>query len=218
MMFVAVLGERRVKILLVDDHTLFRAGLRMLLEALGGDVTILEASTAAQALALVAAQDDIQLCLLDLSLKSEDGLSLLGATKQLAPNMVVVVVSGADDGLTIRNCIEAGAMSFIPKSATPEVLTQALQRVLNGEVYLPEQVGFAVDDLPARPLLTPRQREVLAYLSQGLPTKLIARRLEISEYTIKEHIALIFQALGVHNRTEAVIRASRLLLLSSPQR
>ena len=104
-------------------------------------------------------------------------------------------------------------MSFISKSATPEVLTRALQRVLQGEVYLPEQVALA-SELPARPLLTPRQHEVLRYLSQGLPTKLIARRLELSEYTIKEHIALIFQALGVRNRTEAVIRASRLLLLS----
>jgi DNA-binding NarL/FixJ family response regulator len=205
-----------VKILLVDDHTLFRAGLRMLLAALGRDVTILEASTAAQALALIGAEADIQLCLLDLSLKSDDGLSLLSATKQLAPNMVVVVVSGADDSLTIRNCIDAGAMSFIPKSATPEALTGALRRVLEGEVYLPEQVGLNTDDLLSRPLLTPRQHEVLKYLSQGLPTKLIARRLEISEYTIKEHIALIFQALGVHNRTEAVIRASRLMLLSSP--
>ena len=209
-----------MKILLVDDHTLFRAGLRMLLAVLGRDITILEASTATQALALIDAQPDIQLCLLDLSLKSDDGLSLLSTTKQLAPNMVVVVVSGADDAVTIRNCIEAGAMSFIPKSATPEVLTRALQRVLNGEVYLPEEVvlnaaGSEREDLP-RPLLTPRQREVLKYLSQGLPTKLIARRLEISEYTIKEHIALIFQALGVRNRTEAVIRASRLLLLSAP--
>jgi DNA-binding NarL/FixJ family response regulator len=203
-----------MKILLVDDHTLFRAGLRMLLAALGGDVVILEAATAAQARALIAENIDIDLCLLDLSLKSDDGLSLLSATKQVAPNLVVVVVSGADDSLTIRNCIEAGAMSFIPKSATPEELTLALRRVLNGEVYLPEQIALASDDVP-RPLLTPRQREVLKYLSQGLPTKLIARRLEISEYTIKEHIALIFQALGVRNRTEAVIRASRLLLLSA---
>lgn len=205
-----------MKILLVDDHTLFRAGLRMLLAALGGDVKILEAATAAQALALIGEQPDIQLCLLDLSLKSDDGLSLLSATKQVVPNLMVVVVSGSDDSLTIRSCIEAGAMSFIPKSATPEVLTQALQRVLKGDVYLPEQVGLSTDDSVLRPSLTPRQHEVLKYLSQGLPTKLIARRLELSEYTIKEHIALIFQALGVRNRTEAVIRASRLWLLSSP--
>ncbi len=204
-----------MKILLVDDHALFRAGLRMLLAALGRDVAIVEAATADEAMAMVGADAGIGLCLLDLSLKSSDGLTLLGALKHLAPNMVIVVVSGADDSLTICSCIEAGAMSFIPKSATPEVLTNALRQVLKGEVYLPDQVGLEASDLP-RPLLTPRQREVLKYLSQGLPTKLIARELDVSEYTIKDHIALIFQALHVRNRTEAVICASRLLLLSSP--
>jgi DNA-binding NarL/FixJ family response regulator len=204
-----------MKILLVDDHALFRAGLRMLLAALGKDIAIVEAATADEALAIVRAEADIALCLLDLSLKSSEGLSLLGTLKQEAPNLVIVVVSGADDSITIRNCIEAGAMSFIPKSATPEVLTHALRQVLKGEVYLPEQLANDVNAEP-RPLLTVRQREVLKYLSQGLPTKLIARRLDLSEYTIKEHIALIFQALHVHNRTEAVICASRLLLLSAP--
>jgi DNA-binding NarL/FixJ family response regulator len=203
-----------MKILLVDDHALFRAGLRMLLGALGKDVVILEAATAAEALAIVGADVEIQLCLLDLSLKSSDGLTLLGSLKQVVPNMVIVVVSGADDNLTICNCIEAGAMSFIPKSATPEALTNALRQVLQGDVYLPEQVGFERSNLP-RPLLTPRQREVLKYLSQGMPTKLIARELDVSEYTVKDHIALIFQALNVRNRTEAVTCASRLLLLSS---
>jgi DNA-binding NarL/FixJ family response regulator len=203
-----------MKILLVDDHGLFRAGLRMLLAALGKDVAILEAATAEEAIAIVGQDAAIELCLLDLSLKSSDGLTLLGNLKERAPNMVVVVVSGADDSMTICKCIEAGAMSFIPKSATPEVLTNALRQVLKGEVYLPDQVGLDANDLP-RPLLTPRQREVLKYLSQGLPTKLIARQLDVSEYTIKDHIALIFQALHVRNRTEAVICASRLLLLSS---
>jgi len=204
-----------MKILLVDDHALFRAGLRMLLAALGKDVVVFEAASADEALKIVANDAQIRLCLLDLSLRTSDGLSLLGALKQAAPNMVVVIVSGADDNVTICNCIEAGAMSFISKSATPEVLTHALRQVLKGEVYLPEQVALDAQDAP-RPLLTPRQREVLKYLSQGLPTKLIARELDLSEYTIKDHIASIFQVLHVRNRTEAVICASRLLLLSSP--
>jgi len=204
-----------MKILLVDDHALFRAGLRMLLAALGKDVVVFEAASADEALKIVANDAQIRLCLLDLSLRTSDGLSLLGALKQAAPNMVVVIVSGADDNVTICNCIEAGAMSFISKSATPEVLTHALRQVLKGEVYLPEQVALDARDAP-RPLLTPRQREVLKYLSQGLPTKLIARELDLSEYTIKDHIASIFQVLHVRNRTEAVICASRLLLLSSP--
>ncbi len=204
-----------MKTLLVDDHALFRAGLRMLLGALGKDVAIVEAGTAAEAIASVESDSQIRLCLLDLSLKSSDGLTLLHTIKKIAPGVIVVIVSGADDTLTIRNCIEAGAMSFISKSATPEVLTNALRKVLQGEVYLPEQIATDTQT-PTRPLLTPRQRDVLKYLSQGLPTKLIARELELSEYTIKDHIASIFQALNVRNRTEAVICASRMLLLSSP--
>lgn len=204
-----------MKILLVDDHALFRAGLRMLIAAVGADVNVIEASTADEALARIGADDDIRLCLLDLQLKSSGGLSLLEAIKQSMPQIVVVIVSGADDAATIRACIEAGAMSFISKSATPDVLTTALRHVLQGDVYLPEQITF--DAKPAtRPSLTPRQRDVLKCLSQGLPTKLIARELALSEYTIKEHIASIFQVLHVRNRTEAVICASRLFLLSTP--
>ncbi len=203
-----------MNILLVDDHALFRAGLRMLIAAVGVDVNVIEASTADEALARIG-EDDIRLCLLDLQLKSSSGVSLLEAIKQSMPQIVVVVVSGADDAATIRACIEAGAMSFISKSAAPDVLTAALRHVLRGDVYLPEQITF--DAKPAtRPSLTPRQRDVLKCLSQGLPTKLIARELALSEYTIKEHIASIFQVLHVRNRTEAVICASRMFLLSTP--
>jgi DNA-binding NarL/FixJ family response regulator len=101
-------------------------------------------------------------------------------------------------------------MSFIPKSVTPEILTHALQRVLAGAVYLPDQVVTTLQAAPPRAPLTSRQLQVLNGLSRGLPTKLIARELELSEYTVKEYIANIFQALDVHNRTEAVIKASQL--------
>jgi DNA-binding NarL/FixJ family response regulator len=201
-----------VKILLVDDHALFRAGMRMLLKALGGEA-VFEAGDAEQAVDVLR-KHDVALCLLDLSLRGGDGLGLLDEIKALSPNTAVVIVSAAEDSRTIRRCIDAGAMSFIPKSAAPEVLTEALQRVLNGEIYLPEMDADA-SEVTARPALTPRQRDVLKHLSQGLPTKLIARELGLSEYTIKEHIAAIFQVLQVHNRTEAVIRASRLMLLSA---
>jgi two-component system nitrate/nitrite response regulator NarL len=90
------------------------------------------------------------------------------------------------------------------------VLTHALQRVLAGAVYLPDQVVSALAATPPPAALTPRQQQVLQGLSRGLPTKLIARELDLSEHTVKEYIAIIFQALGVHNRTEAVIKASQL--------
>jgi DNA-binding NarL/FixJ family response regulator len=202
-----------VKILIVDDHALFRAGLRMLLSTIGQNVNCLEAEHAADALALIAQHSDLQLCLLDLALKNEHGFQAIQKIKETAPQVAVVVVSGVDDSATIRSCIDAGAMSFIPKSVTPEILTQALQHVLSGAVYLPEQIVSAMADTPQqRPLLTPRQFQVLQCLSRGLPTKLIARELQISEHTVKEYIALVFQALGVRNRTEAVIKAGQLRL------
>jgi DNA-binding NarL/FixJ family response regulator len=200
-----------MKILLVDDHALFRAGLRMLLTTICRDATTLEAGTIAAGIALAQEHPDLELCLLDLSLKNESGLAAIAA-----PQAAVVVVSSADDSATIRACLDSGAMSFIPKSLGPDVLTQALQHVLMGTVYLPEQIINAVDEEPERPTLTARQWEVLHCLSRGLPTKLIARELSLSEHTVKEHIALLFQALGVRNRTEAVIKGSQWRLLNGP--
>lgn len=202
-----------MKILLVDDHALFRAGLRMLLTTIGPETTTFEASTIAEALAIAEANPDLQLCLLDLSLKIENGLGAIQRLKEIVPQMAVVVVSGADDSRTIRTCLDAGAMSFISKSAAPEVLTQALRHVLEGNVYLPEQITNTASNTAIRPNLTSRQMEVLHCLSRGLPTKLIARELGLSDYTVKEHIGLVFHTLGVHNRTEAVIKASQLRIL-----
>jgi two-component system nitrate/nitrite response regulator NarL len=143
-------------------------------------------------------------------LKNEQGFGAIQRIKDTAPQIAVVVVSGSDDSATIRNCIDAGAMSFIPKSVAPEVLTHALQRVLAGAVYLPEQVVSTLEGIALQGSLTPRQQQVLQGLSRGLSTKLIARELDLSEHTVKEYIAIIFHALGVHNRTEAVIKASQL--------
>jgi DNA-binding NarL/FixJ family response regulator len=199
-----------VKVLIVDDHALFRAGLRMLLGTIGHDIQCVEAGTVGEALAMIAAQPDVELCLLDLTLKNERGFGAIAQIKDTAPHVAVVVVSGAEDSATIRSCIDGGAMSYIPKSVAPEVLTQALLRVLTGAVYLPDQVISALENSPPPISLTTRQLQVLQALSRGLPNKLIARELDLSEHTVKEYIAAIFQALGVHNRTEAVIKASQL--------
>ena len=205
-----------MKILIIDDHALFRAGLRMLLSTIGNNVQCLEAGSIAGALALIAQHPDIQLCLLDLTLKNEHGLEAIQRIKEVAPQVAVVVVSGSDDNDTISSCIDAGAMSFIPKSATPDVLKQALRHILKGAVYLPDQITSAVDSSARAAQLTPRQQQVLQALSRGLPNKLIARELNLSENTIKEYIAAVFAALGVRNRTEAVIKASRLQLREFP--
>src|SRR5471032_2001282 len=122
----------------------------MLLATIGHKVACLESASVADALALIGQHPDLQLCLLDLSLKNENGLGAIQRIKQSAPHVAVVVVSGADDSATISSCIDAGAMSFIPKSVAPEVLTQALQHVLSGAVYLPDQIISAMEEMPDR--------------------------------------------------------------------
>jgi DNA-binding NarL/FixJ family response regulator len=205
--------ESPVKTLLVDDHALFRAGLRMLLKTIRPDAVVIEAATIDEAIAAAVANTDLQLCLLDLSLRKEHGLDALQKVKQAAPDVAVVVVSGNEDVATIHACIEAGAMSYIPKSVPPEVLVEALRRVLAGAVWLPDQIHALQETEPAaRPMLTPRQLDVMRCLNRGLPTKSISRELDLSENTIKEHIASIFRGLGVNNRTQAVIKASRMRL------
>ncbi|MGE0803640.1 MAG: response regulator [Lautropia sp.] len=198
-----------MKTLLVDDHALFRAGLRMLMRSIRPEAEVIEASTIGAALAEVAGHPDLQLCLLDLSLKSEHGLDALTQIRAAAPDVAVVIVSGSEEVATMQACIDAGAMSFIPKSVTPDVLVEALRHVLAGTVWLPPAMHAAQPAGEAPPALTPRQLDVMRCLNRGLPTKSISRELDLSEHTVKEHIASIFRALGVHNRTQAVIRASR---------
>ena len=149
-----------MKILIVDDYALFRAGLRMLLSTIDHNVSCVEATTLSDALALIAEHADLQLCLLDLTLKNEHGLDAIQRIKATAPHIAVVVISGADDSATIPRCIDAGAMSFIPKSVAPEVLIRALQYVLSGAVYLPEQITSAMEEASQPPLITPQQHRV----------------------------------------------------------
>jgi DNA-binding NarL/FixJ family response regulator len=196
-----------VKILVLDDHALFRAGLRMLLRTIDPNAECLEAADLAMARTLLIENPDTQICLLDLALKGESGFDAIRIVKDLVPATMIVVVSGTEEIATIRECINAGAMSYIPKSAPPETLSRGLRHALAGEVYLPEHLVGAMEAPVRGPSLTPRQHEVLRALSRGLPTKLIARELSISEYTVKEHIATIFEVLGARNRTDAVIRA-----------
>lgn len=198
-------------ILLVDDHALFRAGLRLLLGSLCPQLRILEAGGLEEALEHLHRHGDVRVCLLDLDLKSEQGLPAIERMRHCAPEAAVVIVSAADDPVTVRACIEAGAMSYITKNSPPEVLTLALKRMLAGEVFLPRSIQADRDDVPSTGwTLTKRQLDVLAGLSRGLSTKLIARELALSEHTVKEYLSDIFRALEVHNRTEAVIKASRL--------
>ena len=210
-----------MNILLVDDHPLLRGGMRFLLRSLDAGLEMDEASNCTQALELVAGRS-YDLVLLDLKMPGLNGLDALAALREAAPGMPLVVLSGESDPGVVRAAIEGGAMGFIPKSSTPEVLIQALRLVLAHGVYLPPLVldaaYAALSSAPVLPRtattvlpgLTPRQMEVLRCVIRGEPNKVIARELDLSEGTVKAHLSAVFQALGAHSRTEAVYAAAKL--------
>jgi DNA-binding NarL/FixJ family response regulator len=212
-----------MNILLVDDHPLLRGGMRFLLRSLDAGLEMDEASNAAQALELVAARS-YDLVLLDLKMPGLNGMDALAALRAAVPGTPLVVLSAEDDSGVVRAAIEGGAMGFIPKSSTPEVLIQALRLVLAQGIYLPPAVLQAMHPaaVPAPsapkagpgdgslPGLTPRQMDVLRCVIKGKPNKVIARELEVSEGTVKAHLSAVFLALGAHNRTEAVYAAAKL--------
>ena len=210
-----------LKILIVDDHALFREGLVLLLEALGKPVQALQAENAAAAMRQIAAHPDLDVVLLDLVMPGPGGIELLPEIKRLAPAAPVVILSADESHRTITGAIERGASGYIPKTSTADIMRGALRLVMGGGIYVPpivlrdETRAPAPEPLPkpaARPEdlgITPRQVEVLDFLLVGMPTKVIASRLGVSDSTVKAHTMAIFRTLKVRNRTEAVLEASR---------
>lgn len=215
---VCVDGGVLMKILMIDDHALFRAGLRLLLTAITSDAEVLEAASLDEAQRLQAHQPGISICLLDLMLDGHVGAgSLVRLRSFISPGVAVVVLSGDHDPDLVRACLDAGAMSFVPKHLSASGLGDALRQVLAGRVYLPAELVHADGHQGPIPVLAPRQLEVLHALSRGLTPELIARELGVPEQAVKEHLDSVFQALGVHNRTDAMVRAARLGLSWGPR-
>ncbi|WP_338847794.1 response regulator transcription factor [Massilia sp. W12] len=207
-----------MKLLLVDDHALFRGGLRLLLGAMQRDLAILEADSCQAAADLLEQHDDIKLCLVDLLLKDckgdgvrENGMEVIRTIKDMRPEICTVVVSSDENPRRMHEALEAGAMGYVLKSESPETMVQALQQVLGGGIYLPP--AFMNQDKPAHNApkleLTERQQQVMDCLLLGWPNKLIVRKLGISENTLKGHLAAIYRALNVSSRTMAVVEAGR---------
>jgi len=219
-----------LKVLVIDDHPLVQEGVAAALEALGHDVDVIAAADSEQGLAAAAANPDIDLVLLDLALPGMSGLGVISALHQRLPSLPVVVLSALEDPENIRNAISAGAMGFVPKSAQTRVLIEALQQVLEGNVSVPSTLGSAPNlatggaaagagtgtgSEPDVALLTLRQLEVLSRLCQGKTNKQIATELGLSEKTVKAHVTAIFKVLGVVNRTQAVLVARRIGMITT---
>ena len=205
------------RIIIVDDHPLFRGALHQALSANFPAAGIQEASSLDQLTQVLASGIEVDLVLLDLAMPGVMGLSGLLFLRAQHPGVPVIVVSATEDRTTIRRCIEFGAAGFVPKSEPVDNIRQAVQAVLDGKVWTPADVDLSIaqpsehGDLLARiSTLTPQQLRVLMMLSEGLPNKLIAYKLNVSEATIKAHVSQILTKLGVDSRTQAVIAINRL--------
>lgn len=204
-----------MKILIVDDHALFRAGLGYVLSELEEDINILEASNYDSAFKHVSENSDLELVLLDLNMPGKDGFTALDAFSKDYPALPVVILSASIQRTYIQRALDAGALGYIPKDTSSSVMLNALRLILAGGVYLPPTAILQNnDELPTRGCigdnLTPRQLEVLSLLVQGNSNKLIATRLELAEATVKMHVTAIFKGLGVSNRTQAAMAAEKL--------
>lgn len=215
----ACLGVLGMKVLLADDHALFREGVRLVLESLvDGPLEIAEANDFIQALAFIRSGFDVDVGLVDLNMPGMDGFSGLEALKRAAPDIHLVVVSASENPGDVRRALDAGALGYITKSSPSAAMLEAIRAVLSGETFI--SPGLDVPDgVAARPsgdadevkkLLTPRQRDVLAMLRQGKSNKEIARDLDLAEITVKLHVTAILRALGVENRTQAAIVAAKM--------
>jgi len=212
-----------MKLILADDHTLFRDGLVLLLKAHCANCEIWEGDGLDAALAEVRAHPDADVALLDLHMP---GMDVQGIRRfvELHPALPLIILTGAEEPQQIQDVLSAGASGFIPKSSTPAVMLSAIQLVLSGGTYIPPQLlssasvsahapaGSTIRER-AQTQLTDRQMQVLRLLAAGKPNKAICRELNIEEGTVKAHIATVFRVLDVANRTEAASVARTIGLL-----
>jgi len=204
-------------ILLIDDHALFRTGLRMIIESRFEGVEVLEAGSLEQALALDMAAGPPHVVLLDIRLPGLNGLESIALLKRRWPNAPIVMLSSDASNTTVRQALERGAAGFVSKADKPDAIAAALRACLvSGDapgVSAPDSTPLGPAMGKSHAELTPRQCEVLVLLGQGLPNKSIARKLDISENTIRGHVQSLLMAFGANSRSEAVYLARRQGLL-----
>ncbi len=230
-----------MKVLLIDDHPLILSALQSVIEGLGTDTTVIGVGSARAARETLKADSEFDFVLLDLHLGDADGFDVLVEFRAAYPALPVVVVSASDRSSDVIRAIDAGAMGFVPKRASNETLYEALNTVMSGAIYIPPMVmgleplaarvegdtvpsvlrvvretaqdsGFQTAAVPLAELgLTPRQTDVLGLLLKGLPNKLIARELNLSVETVKDHVAAVLRTLGVSSRTQAVLAVSQMV-------
>ena len=212
-----------MKILIADDHALFRDGLSMHLEQIAPDAVITQTGNFSQAIKFLDNEHNVDLIIIDLDMPDmnwEEGLTEL---KKRAPAARLVVISASEDSRNIKKALAQGISGYIPKRSETKVLTSALKLILDGGTYLPpsllEQANSGLfgegtgEGKSKGKTLTPRQSEVLSYVAEGMSNKQIAYKMGVSEATVKLHINALLRAVGATNRTQAVIIAQKIGLI-----
>ncbi len=198
-------------ILIADDHPLFRAAMRQALVDIVGD-SILEVASFSEAYEAIEEHDEIELVFLDLNMPGNEGLTGLTELRTQFPSVLVVIVSAEEDPTLIRRAIDLGASGYIPKSTPLPQIADAVNKVLDGEQWLPGNINDAISQLENQQdkafadklaQLTPHQFKVLKMMADGLLNKQIAYELDISESTVKQHVSAVLRKLEVINRTKA---------------
>jgi DNA-binding NarL/FixJ family response regulator len=195
------------RILLVDDHPLFRDGFGQMATRLRPEWSLYFADNAAQALAIFA-MVALDLAIVDVSLPGEDGFALFKAIANLSRLVPQILISGRDDAAVRIRARASGARSFISKAAAPETVISTIDAVLRGETVFDTAKGEVI------PALTARQMEILMLVAAGHGNKEIRHRLNIAERTVRAHLTELFNVLGVHSRMQALIRARELGLIA----
>ncbi len=200
-----------IRVLLVDDHKLVRAGLQSLVDS-AADLTVVGAASDGEEAVRLVAELDPDVVLMDLSMPGMDGLEATRRISARHPDVQVLVLTSFSDGDRVRGALDAGAVGYLLKDADPQELLDGVRAVIRGESPLDARAARAM--LQVRPAargddLTDREREVLELITRGMANKQIAHALNISERTVKAHVGSIFQRIGVADRTSAAMWAER---------
>jgi DNA-binding NarL/FixJ family response regulator len=210
-----------MKILIADDHPLFRQALTLTLKAEFDDLDVLEAESIPQLQQILDNHQSLDLLLLDLDIPGAQGFNNLLCVRQKYPELGVIIISGFEEKENIYKAMSHGAAGFIPKSTPVGDMIIAIKDVLDGKLWTPDG-EFSSDNNQHTEIeskvgsLTPQQHKILLMFADGLLNKQIAYDLGVSESTVKTHASTIFLKLGVKNRTQAVILLNEHLSLSHP--
>jgi len=202
-----------MKVLIADDHALFRDGLSSFLLGIGIATEAIEVEDFDAALACLDKHQDFGLVLTDLCMPGMNGAQSVSRLVKKAAPAPVAVISASEESSIMREVIDAGAAGCISKASSPDILQHALHVILAGGIYLPNRSLLVASERTGDALLSARQMTVLTLLAEGMSNKEVARELGVTEGTVKQHLIAIYAYLGVNSRTRAIVTAQKMGLL-----